>query len=210
VSDNELLDAWRGGDKQAGQALFRRHSETIRRFVINKVDKDSSEAEDLIQQIFLACVEGRDRLEIRVSFRAYLLGIARNKVRKHWEVRRRHGAVTDIEDVPISDLSTSPSSVVARSQEERCLLEGLRRLPLRDQTLLELSYWEDLSMREIGEILEVPGDTVNSRIRRARERLTKEVSRMVGLLGVPDSTDEDLAEWADGVRECLTAKSGGS
>jgi len=208
IEDTDLLAAWRGGDKKAGQELFRRHAEPVRRFVINKLDRTGPEAEDLIQQTFLACVESRDRLEVRVSFRAYLLGIARNKVRKHWEARRIKGGNTDIDDVAIADLSSSPSSVVARSQEERCLLEALRRLPLRDQTALELSYWENLSTREIGEILDVPLETVQSRIRRARERLTKEVSRMVGILGVPDSTDEDLAGWAEDIRGRLVEPTG--
>ncbi|MFO7561474.1 MAG: sigma-70 family RNA polymerase sigma factor [Enhygromyxa sp.] len=209
MSDDErLLEAWRAGDKRAGQELFHRHAEIVRRFVINKVDATGAEAEDLIQQTFLACVEGRDRFEGRASFRAYLLGIARNLVRKHWEVRRIRGRTEDIDEVAIAELTSSPSSVAARNQQERCLLEALRRVSLRDQTVLELAYWEDLSAREIGEVLGIPTDTVQSRIRRARDKLNKEVARMVGLLGVPESTDEDLAGWAEGVRRRLAGGTG--
>jgi len=205
IPDLELLEAWREGDKRAGQELFQRHAESVRRFVINKVDKTNAEAEDLIQQVFLACVEGRDRFGGRSSFRAYLLGIARNVVRRHWEARRIRGRTTDIDEVPIAALSSSPSSIAARNQEERCLLEALRHVALKDQTVLELSYWEELSTREIGEILGIPTETVQSRVRRARDKLAREVSRLVGILGVPESTQDDLAAWAEGVREQLTA-----
>lgn len=207
-SDAELLGAWRAGDRKAGQELFRRHADTVRRFVVNKVDKGSAEAEDLIQQVFLACVEGRDRIETCASFRAYLLGIARNKVYRHWDLRRTRGQIEDIDDIPIAELCSSPSSVVARSEEERCLLEALRRVSLGDQTVLELSYWEQLSAREIGEILGVPTDTVHSQIRRARAKLGKEVNRLVAVLGVPDSTEQDLANWAAGVRTALDPSAG--
>jgi len=208
LDDGELLDAWRGGDKRAGQELFRRHAEAVRRFVINKVDKGSSEAEDLIQQVFLACVEGRDRIATGSSFRAYLLGIARHKVRKHWGLRGVRRRTEDLDAIPIAELCSSPSSVVARSQEERCLLEALRHVPLRDQTVLELSYWEQLSAPEIAAILEIPVDTVHSRIRRARAKLSKEVKRLVSVLGVPDSTEENLDNWAANVRVSLGAASG--
>lgn len=199
MTDQELLTAWRSGDTSAGQQLFKRHAETVRRFIINKTDAGRSDAEDLMQRAFLACVEGRDRFEGRSSFRTYLLGIARNLVRQYWS-GRFHPPAQDIDEMSIAEMGSSPSSVVARSEHERCLLEGLRRLPLVDQTVLELYYWEQLNGREIGEVLDLPIDTVRSRLRRARERLTKEVTRLEQVIGVPLSTADDLAEWARRIR----------
>lgn len=206
MTDDQLLSEWRMGDRKAGQQLFQRHAESVRRFVSNKVDNGGQEAEELIQRVFLACIEGRDRFEGRSSFRTYLLGIAHNLVRQHWQARRVQGKSLDIDDLPLADLCSSPSSVRARSERERCLLEGLRRVSLGDQTVLELYYWERLNAREISEVLNIPTETAQSKLRRARERLRKQVSRLEQVVGVPQTTDDDLDKWAGRVRDRLVAK----
>lgn len=53
-SDEELLAAWRAGERRAGELLFERYYEPVARFFFNKTDA----AAELIQQTFLACVEG--------------------------------------------------------------------------------------------------------------------------------------------------------
>lgn len=196
-SDEELLAAWRDGDRRAGGELFQRHYETVRRFFVNKVD---SELEDLIQRTFEACVEGQARFEGRGSFRAYLRGIARNLLHKHWEKNRPAGRVVDIDELSLAELGAGPSSVLARSQSEKRLLDALRRIRLKDQELLELYYWEELSGLELAELLDLPEDTVRSRLRRAKLALKKELLRLERFAGVPESSEHDLEDWARGIR----------
>jgi RNA polymerase sigma-70 factor (ECF subfamily) len=196
--DDELFTAWCEGDAKCGAELFRRHFEALRRFFVNKVDDD---VEDLVQRTFMACIEGRERFERRSSFRGYLLGIAHNMVRKHWAERGKVGRRYDeIDELAIADLGAGPSSVLARNQNERMLLDALRAIPLRDQIVVELFFWEGLNGREIGEVLDIPEDTVRTRLRRAKQALTKQLRRMERLAGVPESTDEQLEDWARAVR----------
>ena len=56
-SDEELLEAWRAGDRKAGTVLFRRFFPQCRRFFVNKVPE--RDVEDLLQRTFTAMVEGR-------------------------------------------------------------------------------------------------------------------------------------------------------
>jgi DNA-directed RNA polymerase specialized sigma24 family protein len=56
ATDIELLEAWRGGDRRAGEQLFERHYAAVARFFRNKLEFG---VDDLIQRTFLACVEGR-------------------------------------------------------------------------------------------------------------------------------------------------------
>jgi RNA polymerase sigma-70 factor (ECF subfamily) len=198
-SDEQLLDAWRAGDKRAGSALFQRHFNTVRRFFANKID-DPADAEELVQRTFMACVEGRDRFEGRSSFRTYLLGIARNQCLTHWAIRRAEKISDDVEVHAIADLTDRPSSILARDATQRMLLEALRHIPLRDQVVVELYYWEELSGRELAEILGVTEETARSRLRVAKQALRKAMRRMEKLTGLPETTDEDLESWARKLR----------
>ncbi|NJK30946.1 MAG: sigma-70 family RNA polymerase sigma factor [Deltaproteobacteria bacterium] len=196
--DEQLLQAWRSGDKRAGNELFQRYFETVRRFFANKVDDD---LEDLVQRTFIACVEGQQRFEGRSEFRSYLLGIARHLLWKHWEARRTRGRPEPIDELSVTDLGAGPSSLFARSQDERRLLDALRRIPLRDQLVLEFYYWEELSGSELGEVLGVSEETARSRLRRAKLALGKELRRLERFAGVPESTDDDIEQWARRVRD---------
>ena len=195
-TDAELLDAWRSGEVEAGNQLFRRHYGAVHRFIANKVD---DELEDLIQRTFEACVTGHGRFEGRSSFRSYLLGIARNMVRKHWDARQRR-RTSDIEEHSLHELGAGPSTLLARGAEHQRLLTALRRLPLGQQIALELYFWEDLTGPELGEVLGVPEDTARSRVRRARLRLAQELDRLERHAKVRSSTSDDLERWVADIR----------
>ena len=64
----------------------------------------------------------------------------------------------------------------------RLLRAGLSRIPLDDQIALELSYFESLTTREIATVLEIPENTVRSRLSRARDKLRV----ILAELGTPD------------------------
>lgn len=170
----DLVAAWRSGDHAAGDNLVALYFGRISRFFRGKV---GTEADDLIQQTFLACVEGRDR--ISGSFRSYLFGVARRRLFEH--LRRAYNAVkADFSVTSIADLGTAPSEGVARNQRSQLLRNALRQIPADAQITLELAYWEGLSGAEIAVVLAVEPGTVRSRLARARSRLKAVV---VGLGG---------------------------
>ena len=72
-------------------------------------------------------------------------------------------------DVSVAELSGSPSQVVAGHEEEKLLLVALREIPLELQTVVELYSWEELSVAQMAEVLEIPAGTVKSRLLRARD-----------------------------------------
>lgn len=163
-SDLELLEAWRAGSMQAGDALVSRHWASISRFVRSKIGDDGA---DLISQVFLACVEGLDRVE---DVKAYLFAVARRRLADHFRRRARQPAL-DLARSSLIDLGTGPVTQLARAQRRELLAEGLARIPLDDQIALELAYFEGLSTRELSSVLEIPENTVRSRLSRARDKL---------------------------------------
>jgi RNA polymerase sigma-70 factor (ECF subfamily) len=194
ATDLELLERWRGGDVESGEQLFRRYVDQLERFFRNKIDRG---AEDLIQNTFLACLEARDRFRGSSSFRTYLFGIAHNLLLGHYRRQRR---AIDFEHTSVVDLGASPSGPLARREEHDALLRALRSIPLDYQVVLELAYWEDLTGPEIGEILQLPANTVRSRLARARAALRDALARMISSPSLLRSTLDELDRWAEGVR----------
>lgn len=198
--DFELLDAWRGGDLEAGSRLFDRHFESIHRFLRHKVGDDTDE---VMQRTLLACVESRDRFRGASSFRTFLFGVARLELFSHYRRRRKLDAQVDFESRSFFDLDPSPSMVVARHKEQQLLHEALRRLPVDLQIALELHYWEGMSATEIGTVLEIPAGTVKSRLRRAKELLRETMEHLTLSKTQLESTLGDLDGWARSLGDVL-------
>ncbi|MCB9751323.1 MAG: sigma-70 family RNA polymerase sigma factor [Myxococcales bacterium] len=200
--DLDLLRAWRLGDRRAGNALFNRHFNAILRFFRNKVDE---QVEDLVQRTFVACVESRDRFREDSSFRTYLFGVANNVLRHHYRLRQRDARTVSFETHSIVDLGAGPLTLCEVKREQRLLLEGLRRIPLDCQVVLELFYWERFTGAEIGQILELPENTARSRLRRARRQLKQALQELAKSPLELESTLSDLDAWAESVRGELTS-----
>ena len=194
LSDAELLEAWRGGRATAGQELFKRHYDVIERFLLNKAGADR--VVDLVQETFVACVESRDQIRDGDRFRSYLLSIAYHAFCRDLGKRYRDGCSIDTDTISLTDLEPRPSSLIARAREQRLLLEGLRSIPLKYQTVLELHYWEQLSTREIAAVLEMPSGTVRGQLQRARAALEATMASISRSPEVLDSTLTRLDDWA--------------
>jgi RNA polymerase sigma-70 factor (ECF subfamily) len=203
--DAELLAAWRDGDAQAGRELFERHFSVLYRFFYNKME-DS--IEDMIQETLLTCVEARDRIRDDASFRAFLLGIARNRLYKRWrrlELERRH---FDPATASVASMGITPSQVVAVDEQRDVVLTAMREIPVDMQTALELYYVEDLTAPEIATVLEIPEGTVRSRIRRGREQLGEVIVATVKGSQLPAVDDASLTQWGRVTRDRLTLAGG--
>lgn len=198
TSDIELLEAWRGGDKQAGKQLFERHYHAIDRFFANKVGEDAA---DLAQKTFVGALEGIDRFGGALEFRSWLFGIAYRQLCKHYRTSARRRAHFDVGTVTAHDLDPTPSSMLARSEEERLLLEALRQIPVEMQVALELHYWEQMTDAEIARALELPLGTAKSRIRRARLVLGERLEALAGSQTKLQSTLANLEGWAARLRQ---------
>ncbi len=197
-SDQTLLEVWREGDEAAGSMLVRRHFDIVVRFLERRVSSDA--LSDLIQAIFVAVVEARERIPEDVRFPAYLLGIARNKLLMH--LRKQRYTLDDGEPItdPRGDSLQRPSRIAAAMEEQRLLTYGLSRLELDLQIVLEMHYWEELSTADIACVLGIPKGTVKTRLFRARKQLKDLLEAEGAPLALAESTVQNMKRWARSVR----------
>jgi RNA polymerase sigma-70 factor (ECF subfamily) len=202
-SDEDLLEAWRAGDRNAGSHLLARRVREITWFFRNKV-LDESDVSDLVGQTFLGCVTSRDRFRGDTSFRRFIYSIAQNALREYLRAKtKRAREQLDFTQVCIRDLRPrSLSSIQTHKRELQALVEALRDVPIDDQIVLELKYFEGLSGRELGELLDVPEGTVRGRLSRGLDRLRQRVQARLHA-GDPTAEPpsiEQLEAWATQLR----------
>ncbi len=201
-ADSELLTAWQAGDERAGAALFERHYPAIKRFFDNKVPEA---AEELIQSTFLKCLEARERFRGDSSLRTFLFAIAHNLLREHFRSRHHRDPAAPLEPSNVSahDLQPGPSTMLAAKQQQRLLLDALRRIPLDYQIALELHYWEGYTAAQIGEVVDVPLGTIKTRLRRGRQLLEAAIEQLAENPELRQSTISQVEQWAAGIRDQL-------
>ena len=201
-SDAELLTVWQSGDRDAGNALVDRHFDAMTRFFRNKVCSEDDVAE-LVGQTFLGCTTGKDRYRGDASVRQFLYAIANNVLRKYIRGRyKRHSEHVDFAAVCVQDVEpASPSSIIAHKREAQSLVQALREIPVEDQVVLELMYFEGLSGSELAGVLGLPEGTVRGRLARGKQRLRERVALLLARAPVHAAqlaavTPEQLDVWA--------------
>jgi RNA polymerase sigma-70 factor (ECF subfamily) len=198
-----LLLAWRGGDLRSGQRLWRRHSDSVRRFFRNKVPW--AVALDLTQRTVEACLRAQDRIR---SFRSYVLGVATRQLFDYLRSERRQKLHdVDLETLIIEDTVTSAEDWVGAKREKRVLLRALRRLPLPLQLVLELRYWEQLSDRDIADVLAWPQGTVKTRISTGKRALRAQIKLLTQTPEQLLSTIDTFEQWAARTRKLVSGAS---
>jgi RNA polymerase sigma factor (sigma-70 family) len=198
ADDAGLVEAWNRGDDGAGAELFRRYYGPVARFYRSKVGPHAS---DLVQRCFLRCLEIRTRIRIREdrSFRCFVFGVARNVLLEHYR-RMQAGARVDFTAQTVEDLSPTPTAELAHGEQSQLLLQALRRLPVDQQIVIELYYWEELNAREIADIYETPEPTIRTRLRRAKLRLEAELAGLAQSPQAAEATASSLDVWARRLR----------
>ncbi|MEZ4361255.1 MAG: RNA polymerase sigma factor [Kofleriaceae bacterium] len=194
-SDLELVARWRSGEQAAGEALFAKYFDALYRFFATKC----ADPGDLTQATLLSVVRSRQQFAGRSSFRTYLFSIARNELYDHLRAQKRVRAF-DPAVSSIIDLVTTPATRLDRGEDHRRLCLALRRLPVEQQTLLELHYWEDLDASALAEVFDAPPATIRTRLHRARLALRACLLESDDSLRSSITSVEDLNAWARSLR----------
>src|SRR5467141_3115953 len=166
-----------GGDLDAFAEITRRFQHMAFGYALSFV-RDLGQAEDIVQEAFVAAWYGLPTLADPAAFAGWLRGIVRH--RAHRVLRRRH-----LEALPLASADAvatdepGPDRRVEQRQEVRTVfaaIAGLAR-PLRE--VVTLYYVHDCSHQDIATFLGVPLTTVNNRLHAARAQLKRRTLTMV-------------------------------
>jgi RNA polymerase sigma factor (sigma-70 family) len=169
LGERYLVWRLRAGDPNACRELIRRHHRVVFGH-LRRLGADEALAEDLTQETYATAWRRIGDLRKTASLRSWLLTIARNEFLQF--VRRRDPTVTGLDALP-ERASEEPGAEAAASlaERDRNLQRAVARLEPQLQQTVGLHYFQDLSLREVAEVLGVPRGTVKSRLNRALEAL---------------------------------------
>ncbi len=164
ASDEHLMLAFSQGSPESFTELFRRYKQPIYGFFRRRVT-DLAHAEELTQETFLALVRSASRYEPRALFRTYLYAIALKILCAH----RRKAA---FRATFLGHRGSNPDPSRRDATESALWVRrALAKLDSTDREILMLREFEQLSYAEIADVLQLPLNTVRSRLFRARMAL---------------------------------------
>lgn len=170
-----LISQLSNDDPEAFEKLFRRYHIRIYAFAFRLLTT-SIDAEEIVQDVFLALWSQRKSLQLKTSLSSYLFGIARNKV---YEVIRQK---LQNELIAAYILEQRPEYVLVTEEEilyndlnER-LNQLLTGIPQRRREIFLLNRKEGLSYQEISKKLGITENTVDTQIRHALNYLRNKLS----------------------------------
>lgn len=143
------------------------------------------EAEDVVQDTFLRTYEHLGRYDPAHKFSTWIYRIATNlcidRLRRRRQIYSLDAETTEGDGLDgysmlRSDEPTAEQHVMV-SERQRIILEALDSLPPKYKSAMALRYYQDLSLQEISEILNIPVATVKTRIHRGREYLRRKLEK---------------------------------
>ena len=190
IDDAELVRRVCARDPGAFELLMRRHNRRLYR-VARAILRDGAEAEDALQDAYLAAYQSLDGFRGQASLATWLSRVVVNQclARLRRQARRDNivpmVAMADADEreahaMP-SQTTESPDSALLRSELRAVLERKLDALPESFRTVFVLRCVEELSVEETAEVLGVPEATVRTRLFRARGMLRESLAQDIDL-----------------------------
>jgi RNA polymerase sigma-70 factor (ECF subfamily) len=175
LSDELSLVARAGADAEAFGLLYERHVRRIYNYIFYRTG-NHHDAEDLTARVFQRALRHVGKFEDKgVPFSAWLYRIAHNLVANWHRDRSRRPTVPLEDNLLPAGAGPNPEAVAVASEEQRSLMEAVRRLPEDRQHLLILKFAERLSNAEIGLIMGRTEGAVKSLYHRTLNTLRDEL-----------------------------------
>jgi RNA polymerase sigma factor (sigma-70 family) len=166
TSETDLVARLKAGDEDAAHEFFDRYAARIRRFIANSLGAANDEADDILQETFIALADALPFFRGDSSLFTFACAIAHRKVLSLIRTNARRARLMSA--APITE-HAGPHDVAADPEFNR----ALAALRPEYREVLILKYVEEIGVSEIARILRLGEHAVESRLARARKSLRK-------------------------------------
>lgn len=178
-TEAELFQILQAGDLSALGAIYDRYGEAVYRLAL-RILGDTSEAEDLTQEIFLAFWRSSKYDPNRGKMIVYLLTMTRSRAinRLHQKSSQQKLLQRCQRSIP-TQTESNLMEKVSLGEVSQLINKALEEIPENQQQVLKMAYYEGLSQSEITQQLNIPLGTVKTRTRQGLLKLRKLLKDLV-------------------------------
>jgi RNA polymerase sigma-70 factor (ECF subfamily) len=184
-SEQALVAAIRAGEPTGGAALYDLHHDYVRRVLMRVIGPDGH-LEDLIQDVFVAAIEGIERLEDPQALRSWIAGIAVNVARAELRKRTRTAWLRFLPGSWLPELEAVVSSPEL-DEAVRAAYRVLGHLQVEERIAFALRFIEGMELSEVASSCQTSLATTKRRLHSARKKFENMAS-----------TYPELAPWLQG------------
>jgi RNA polymerase sigma-70 factor (ECF subfamily) len=171
-NEQALVCAAQRGDKEALQLLFRENWAWLKGLVYSIV-QNADDIDDVLQDICVRVISKIDSLRQPERFRPWLAILARRQALRYRQQKAQRLMSLNLELADLQSDGNSPQLLdnIEQRQQYQLILSAIKSLPEKYRQVFILKHINDLTYRQIAEILDVPVTTVQIRLVRARRLL---------------------------------------
>jgi RNA polymerase sigma-70 factor (ECF subfamily) len=166
--DRELVARFLGGEREAFDALVRRHQKGVWRLVRRYVRSDADTA-DVTQQVFVRAFKGLAGFRGAASVRSWMYRIAIH-ASLSWLRDHKREQPADIDDDALIEPPSAPVRI-AEGEDGVRLRRAIELLPPKQKLVLELRVYDDLPFKEVAELADCSENTAKVNFHYAVKRL---------------------------------------
>lgn len=167
--EKQLLDAAKDGSHEAFNQLLLLHQDRLYRFLVARC-RVRNDAEDALQETFVSAYKYLHSYDDRWQFSTWLYRIAIRKAAAF------HGTDESLDEDPVDDGQDPLASCIAAAERENLWLTAKRVLEEEAFTAMWLRYAEDMSVRDVANVLGRPLSWTKVSLMRSRNRLGNEMA----------------------------------
>jgi RNA polymerase sigma-70 factor (ECF subfamily) len=164
-----LLQRVAGGDRDAFAELYRRLQRPLFGYLM-KLVRDREMVEDVLNETLMEVWRQAARFEGRSSVNTWVFSIAHHRAVSRLR-KKRETALDEEQAAAIEDEGPTPDVKAESSDMSRLLGRLMEKLSFEHREILHLAYYQEFSVQEIADALDLPANTVKTRMFYARQRL---------------------------------------
>jgi len=174
VDDLDLIRRMQAGDDDAVRDLYAQYGQRLYAYALRLTD-DPATAEDVTQNTLVTAWRTARTFRAEGRLIAWLLGIVHHTAMK--SLRNRTNYLGDVAEETIREDQPSPEEQAQVKDERRWVRQGMQSLSPEHRAVLELIFYQELSLNEVAQVLNIPVGTVKSRLSYARTHLRGVLAR---------------------------------
>lgn len=177
----EAVEKAKQGDQKAKEVLYTETCQSVY-FLARNMVKSDEDAMDIVHDSYICVFQSLDNIKNAAGFKSYLRTTVANRCKNYLKKKKplylsdmtEDGTELELEDTD----GVIPGELVGNEDVIECVRRVVESLPEEQRMCVILRYYDEMSLQEIADTLEVSLGTVKSRLSRASKKMRDEIERL--------------------------------